>query len=258
MSAATPWLAVRAVDVRYGLLLALSQIDFHVDRGEVVGLVGDTGAGKSTLLHVIAGVLRPQAGVVVLDGRPVDLRSPNDAARAGVQIVYQNLALVEALDAATNVTLGREPVRRGPLSRLGVLDKGAMRRQAAHELGALGIDDVPVNRPVEQLSGGQRQTVALARAAHRLNTCGSGLLLLDEPTTALGFEQSERVLKLVRRLARAGVGVVIATHDLPFCVATADRVVVLDRGRTAADLAASGLDTQALVDSIGNVRARAN
>jgi simple sugar transport system ATP-binding protein len=206
---------LRSVHAHYGLLHALSGVDLRVGAGEIVGLLGDTGAGKSTLLKVIAGAQPISAGEV-------------DVA-ADVQMVYQDLALVESHDIATNLVLGREPVRR-----FGFLDKRAMRAQARRELEALGVTLEPVTRSVETLSGGQRQVVALARAAWRIGD--AGVLLLDEPTAALGYQQTRRVESLVRQLAGRGIAVIVATHNLPLCFEIADRVVVLNRGRKVADV----------------------
>src|SRR3954452_13662681 len=178
----SPALELSGIELHYGFVRALDAIDLHVDPGEVVALLGDNGAGKSTLLKVMSGAHRPSTGTILVGGRQIDFPTPRVAAEAGVQMVYQDLALVDAADIATNLTLGREPVRRGPLGWLGILDKKAMRREAARELEALGVTTAPVTRPVEMLSGGQRQVVALARSAVRVTAREHGVLLLDEPT----------------------------------------------------------------------------
>jgi ABC-type sugar transport system ATPase subunit len=247
-------LRLSGIDLHYGFVKALDGIDFAVHPGEVVALLGDNGAGKSTLLKVMSGAHRPSAGTVEVGGAPVDFHSPRDAADAGVQMVYQDLALVDAADIATNLTLGREPVRRGPLGWLGILDKKAMRREAARELEALGVTTAPVTRPVEMLSGGQRQVVALARSAVRVTSREHGVLLLDEPTAALGYAQTKQVEQLIRRMAERGTAVVVVTHNLPLCFQVADRIAVLNRGRKVADIATAQTDNDAVVGWITGAR----
>jgi ABC-type sugar transport system ATPase subunit len=231
-------LRLSGIELHYGFVKALDGIDFEVHPGEVVALLGDNGAGKSTLLKVMSGAHRPSAGTIEVGGSPVDFSSPRDAADAGVQMVYQDLALVDAADIATNLTLGREPVRRGPLGWLGVLDKKAMRREAARELEALGVTTAPVTRPVEMLSGGQRQVVALARSAVRVTSREHGVLLLDEPTAALGYAQTRMVIRLIKRLRERGMAVVLVSHNLDTVFDLADRIVVLRHGRRVAAFAA--------------------
>jgi ABC-type sugar transport system ATPase subunit len=170
-------------------------------------------------------------------------------------MVYQDLALIDAADIATNLTLGREPVRRGPLGWLGVLDKKAMRREAARELEALGVTTAPVTRPVEMLSGGQRQVVALARSAVRTSARGNGVLLLDEPTAALGYAQTRQVEDLIKRMAGRGIAVVLVTHNLPLCFKVADRIAVLNRGRKVADVATGDTDNDSVVGWITGAKA---
>ncbi len=243
----TPALDLRAIDKHYGFVKALDRIDFSVDPGEVVALVGDNGAGKSTLLKVMSGAHRPSGGSVHVGGRPQDFHSPKDAAAAGVQMVYQDLALIEAADIATNLTLGREPVRRGPLGWLGVLDKKAMKHEAERELRSLGVTTAPPGRQVEMLSGGQRQVVALARSAVRVTDHGAGVLLLDEPTAALGYAQSRQVADLIRTMAERGIAVVVVSHDLPLVFDVSDRIVVLNRGRKVADVERSEAEYDSVV-----------
>jgi ABC-type sugar transport system ATPase subunit len=205
-------------------------------------------------LKVMSGAHRPTSGSLAVGGRPVEFASPRDAAAAGVQMVYQDLALVEAADIATNLTLGREPVRRGFAGRLGVLDKKAMRATAEREIRALGVATAPVTRPVEMLSGGQRQVVALARSAVRVGDHQQGVLLLDEPTAALGYAQTRQVVSLIRTVASRGIGVVVVTHNLPVCFEVADRIVVLNRGRKVADIARDATDNEAVVGWITGAR----
>jgi simple sugar transport system ATP-binding protein len=244
------------IDVQFGAVRALSQVDFQLDEGEVVALVGDNGAGKSTLLSVMAGARRPTGGQISVDGTRHDFHGPRDAAAAGVQIVYQDLALVDAADIATNITLGREPRLPGPAGWLGLVDKKAMRRIAREQLGALEVSNVgAVTQPAEMLSGGQRQAVALARAATRLQTDNARVLLLDEPTAALGYQQSRQVERFIARTAADGVGVVIVTHDLPLCYEVASRIVVLNRGRKVADIERGAAEQDHVVGWITGSRA---
>lgn len=241
-----PGLRLNGIALNYGFVRALDAVDFEVRSGEIVAVLGDNGAGKSTLLKVMSGAHRPSEGTIDVGGKPVDFRSPRDASAAGVEMVYQDLALVDAADIATNLTLGREPVRKG-LGWLGVLDKKAMRREATRELQALGVSTAPVTRPVEMLSGGQRQVVALARSAVRATARGQGVLLLDEPTAALGYAQTRQVADLIKRMADRGIAVVVVTHNLPLCFEVADRIVVLNRGRKVADVPTSETTNDAVV-----------
>lgn len=234
-----------AVNVHYGRARALADVDLQVAEAEVVAVLGDNGAGKSTLLKVMSGAHRVTTGRIRAHGVEVEFRSPRDASAAGVQMVYQDLALVDAMDIAANLSLGREQVVRGPLRWLGVLDRRGMRKQAQAELDALGVRTAPVSRPVELLSGGQRQVIAIARAAARLGD--RGVLLLDEPTAALGHEQTGHVEDLIRALAAKGTAIVVVTHNLPLAMRVSDRVVVLNRGRKVADLATSLADKDRVV-----------
>jgi ABC-type sugar transport system ATPase subunit len=236
------------VCVHYGFLKALDDVSIKVAPGEVVALLGDNGAGKSTLLKVMSGAHRPSSGTLRVNGGTRSFRSPRDAAAAGVQMVYQDLALVDAMEISSNLTLGREPMKPGILGQLGFVDRRAMRREAQAELDALGVRTAPVTRPVEMLSGGQRQVVAIARAAARLGE--QGVLLLDEPTAALGHEQTELVESLIRKLAARGVAIVVVTHNLPLAGAVSDRTIVLNRGRKVADVPTRDTDKDRIVSWI--------
>ena len=255
MPDATASLRLTGIGLNYGFVKALDGVDFHVNPGEIVALLGDNGAGKSTLLKVMSGAHRQSEGSIEVDGRPQEFRSPRDASDAGVQMVYQDLALIDAADVATNLTLGREPVLKGPLGWLGFLDKKSMRREAAKELEALGVTTAPVSRSVEMLSGGQRQVVALARGAVRASALGKGVLLLDEPTAALGYAQTRQVEDLIKRMAQRGIAVVVVTHNLPLCFQVADRIVVLNRGRKVADVHAKDTDNDSVVGWITGSKA---
>ncbi|GIF25375.1 ABC-type sugar transport system ATPase subunit [Actinoplanes tereljensis] len=248
-------LELRNIDMHYGYVRALDGIDIAVRQGEVLGLLGDNGAGKSTLLKVMSGAHQPTSGEIRVHGAEKTFGSPADATHSGIQMVYQDLALVDAQDIATNLNLGREILRRGPLGWLGFVDHKAQRRRSTAELEKLGVRTAAVTRPVEMLSGGQRQVVALARGATRVNGEQSGILLLDEPTAALGYEQTQQVQSLIRRLADQGVACVLVTHNLPLAMSVCDRIAVLNRGRKVADIPVAETENDHLVGWITGARA---
>jgi ABC-type sugar transport system ATPase subunit len=250
-----PALELTGIEKHYGFVQALDDVDFHVGAGEVVALVGDNGAGKSTLLKVMSGAHRPTHGVVRVRGEEHEFHSPRAAADAGIQMVYQDLALVDAADIATNLTLGREPLMRGPLGWLGFLDRRAMRTEAERELRSLGVTTAPPGRVVEMLSGGQRQVVALARSAVRVADRGHGVLLLDEPTASLGYAQSRQVANLIRTMAARQVAVAVVTHNLPLAFEVAERIVVMNRGRKVADVVTAETDNESVVGWITGAKA---
>ena len=249
-----PALELTGIELHYGFVRALDQIDFHVMPGEVVGLLGDNGAGKSTLLKVMSGAHKPSHGRIQVRGVEMSFHAPSDSAAAGIQMVYQDLALVEAQDISTNLNLGREKLRPGLLGLLGFVDRKAMRKSSEAELDRLGVRTAPMTRPVEMLSGGQRQVVALARSAVRVSGESQGVLLLDEPTAALGYEQTKNVEGLIRRMADQGIAIVLVTHNLPLCEQVADRVVVLNRGRKVADVPMAETETDHVVGWITGAR----
>jgi simple sugar transport system ATP-binding protein len=254
MNYETPALQLRGIDMHYGYVRALNGIDFHVNPGEVVGLLGDNGAGKSTLLKVMSGAHRPSAGQIQVHGKDVEFHAPSDASGAGIQMVYQDLALVDAQDISINLNIGREILRKGPLGWLGFVDHKAMRKRSEAELDRLGVRTAPMTRAVEMLSGGQRQVVALARSAIRVSGESNGVLLLDEPTAALGYEQTKQVEALIRRMAGQGIAIVLVTHNLPLCHEVADRVVVLNRGNKVADVRLEETETDHIVGWITGAR----
>jgi len=241
-------LRLRGIDKHYGYVRALENVDFQVRQGEVVSLLGDNGAGKSTLLKVMSGAHRPSSGLIEVRGQAHRFNAPRDAAAAGIEMVYQDLALIDALDIATNLQLGQEKLRRFPLNLLGVLDSRAMQADSVAQLDRLGVRTAPPTRPVEMLSGGQRQVVAIARAAVRvMERDAPGVILMDEPTAALGYEQTQMVQGLIRRMADQGIAIVLVTHNLPLCFAVSDRIVVMNRGRKVADIAAAATDRDSIV-----------
>ena len=223
----SPLLELRGIEKRYGAVRALAGVDFDVRAGEVVALAGDNGAGKSTLVKVITGVGPADAGEIAFGGRPVRIATPHDAATLGVAAVYQDLALCDNLDVVANLFLGREERRGGPR---GPLDGIAMEQRAGELLASLSIGNLDdVRREVGTMSGGQRQSVAITRAL----LGDAQLVVLDEPTAALGVVQTEQVLALVRRLRDRGLGVVLVSHNLADVFAVADRIAVLRLGRNA-------------------------
>jgi simple sugar transport system ATP-binding protein len=198
----------------------------------VHAIVGDNGAGKSTLIKIISGVLAPDAGEVRLQGQPVEISGPREARALGIETVYQDLALADHLDAAANLFLGREELQPAPLSWLGFLDKREMRRRAEEELKRLKIRIPSVTQRVISLSGGQRQAIAVARAV----AWGTRIVIMDEPTAALGVRESGMVLELIGGLRSHGIAVIMISHNLPEVFAVADRITVMRLGRTIATL----------------------
>jgi simple sugar transport system ATP-binding protein len=242
-----PRLAVRDITKHYGGVQALRGVTLHVDAGEVLGLVGDNGAGKSTLAKILAGVTFPSSGQVLLDGQPVGFANPAAAREAGVTTVYQDLALAAQRDVVANFFLGREMLSGHWLGRrLGWLDTRAMAQHTVAELARLHTRIPDVKVASRDLSGGQRQALAIARAA----AWASRVLLLDEPTSALGVDQQQQVLDLVRRVSGEGIAVILISHQMPHVLAVCDRVVVLRLGKVAAILAGDKLTSENLVGYI--------
>ncbi len=238
-----PALEARGVTKHYGHVLALDGADFSAFPGEVVALIGDNGAGKSTLVKTLAGAIRPDRGEILVDGAAVQLASPLDARRHGIEAVYQDLALAPDLDAAANLHLGRE-IYLVPFLR--VLDRRAMRQRAIEAFAELGVELPDVGLPVGTLSGGQRQSVAVARAV----VYASRIIFMDEPTAALGVVQRGRVLDTIRRVRDRGVSVVLVSHNMPEVLAVADRVEVLRMGRRVATYTASQASVEDLVGAM--------
>jgi simple sugar transport system ATP-binding protein len=226
----TPILQLAGIVKRYGTVRALQDAALTVRRNEVVALVGDNGAGKSTMIKVISGVIQPDAGQITVDGSPVTFGSPLEPRRHGIETVYQDLALAPDLDPAANLFLGREVLRGGLLGRLGVLDKPRMRARADEAFTRLGVGLQDTRSQVGTMSGGQRQGIAVARAV----LWASRLVLMDEPTAALGVVQTGRVRALIESVREQGVSVLLVSHNLPFVFEVADRIEVLRLGRRVA------------------------
>jgi simple sugar transport system ATP-binding protein len=225
-----PLLEARGIEKRFGRVHALRGASFTVYPAEVVALVGDNGAGKSTLVKTLAGVHQPDAGEILFEGRPVTIHSPLEARALGIETVYQDLALAAELDPAANLFLGREVMRRGPLGRLGFLDKAEMHRRAGEAFGTLGVGLQDSTAPVATMSGGQRQGVAVSRAV----TWASKVVFMDEPTAALGVVQTRHVLDLILRVREQGLSVVLISHNMPEVFEVADRIEVLRLGERVA------------------------
>jgi ABC-type sugar transport system ATPase subunit len=237
--AAVPLLQVRGLDKHFGPVQALTAVDLDLPEGQVTALCGDNGAGKSVLTKCIAGIHQPDHGQIYWAGEPVHIRSPRDAAQLGIETVYQDLALADNLDIVQNMFLGRERLRNG------FLDENDMERAAAETLDSLRVTTVrSIRQPVASLSGGQRQSVAVAKAV----MWNSKLVIMDEPTAALGVVQTRMVLDLVKRLRDRGLAVMVISHNLIDVFDVADRIAVLYLGRMVAQDRASAFDLQSVVE----------
>jgi fructose transport system ATP-binding protein len=230
-------LVAKALVKRFGRVVGLNGADLDLRPAEVLAIIGDNGAGKSTLVKCVTGALIPDEGSIVLSGHKVEFKRPQDARDAGIETVYQTLAVAPALDVASNIFLGRERRRKGPLgSLLRMLDTSGMRRDAAEQLKTLGIGTLQnIGQAVETLSGGQRQAVAVARAA----AFGGKIIILDEPTAALGVRETNQVLRLIRDLRDQGLSVVLISHDMPQVFELADRIEIMRLGRRVATVTPS-------------------
>ena len=217
---------LEGISKSFGGVRALQDIDLGLYSNEVLALVGDNGAGKSTLVKIISGALSPDKGRIFLEGKEVSIRDPRDAALLGIQMCYQDLALVDCLDVATNIFLGREICKR-VLGWIDILSLKRMREESINHLKALGIELQNVREKVKNLSGGQRQVIAVSRAAY----WGTKLVILDEPTAALGVREAQRVNELIRNLKQRNISVIVISHNLQHVFFVADRVVVLRHGR---------------------------
>jgi D-xylose transport system ATP-binding protein len=239
----TPILELRGVSKSFGAVQALYEVDFHVASGEVMALVGDNGAGKSTLIKCIAGIYSIDSGEILFEGQPVSIHGPKDSARLGIEVVYQDLALADNLDVVQNMFLGREELT-GPLRSL---DELTMEKRANDTLATLSVTTIrSVRQVVAGLSGGQRQSVAVAKAV----MWNSKLVILDEPTAALGVAQTRQVLDLVKRLGEQGLAVVLISHNLHDIFEVADTITVLRLGQNVAEYKRTDVTQTQVVEAI--------
>jgi fructose transport system ATP-binding protein len=228
---AQPVLQARKLVITFGRVVGLDGVDLDLYPGEILAVIGDNGAGKSTLIKCLTGAYVPDSGEILMNGRPVSFRKPQDAREAGIETVYQQLAVIPALDVASNLYLAREERRRGPLgSVLRMLDKKGMERRAGQSVEDLGIQTIQnMGQAVETLSGGQRQAVAVARAA----AFGSKVVVLDEPTAALGVKESGMVLDMIKQLRDKGLSIIFISHNMPHVWEVADRIHIQRLGARA-------------------------
>jgi simple sugar transport system ATP-binding protein len=226
----TPILEARGLSRSFGSVRALDDADFDVEEGEVVALIGDNGAGKSTMVKALSGNLELDEGTVLFEGRKVSLNHPSDATRLGIEVVYQDLALAPHLDPTQNMFLGREIPASGILGWFGFMDNKEMRRQARKSFNDLGGTVRSLTSPVGNMSGGQRQQIAIARAIAWANR----VVFLDEPTAALGVVQTRNVLEAIKRVRDSGIAVVLISHSMPEVMEVADRIQVMRLGRRVA------------------------
>jgi D-xylose transport system ATP-binding protein len=246
MNGNTPVLALKGVSKSFGPVQALSDVDFEVHNGEVVALVGDNGAGKSTLVKTIAGIHTADEGTILFEGKEVRITHPTDATNLGIATVYQDLALCDNLDVVENLFLGREEIGEGPAAVTRQMDEVTMEKQAGELLGRLAVTIVDMRAEVGTLSGGQRQQTAIARSL----LGEPKVVLLDEPTAALGVRQTAQVLELIKRLREEGHGVVVISHNLADVFEVADRVFVLRLGRKAGDFSVHEASQEEVVAAI--------
>lgn len=240
MSHVGPALELKGVGKRYGAVRALDGIDLEIHYREVLGICGDNGAGKSTLVRILSGAEEPTEGRMLQQGMPIRIRSPASALARGIATTYQDLALAPRLSIAENVFMGGELII-GP-KWLGLLDRRGMREEAAEYLQRFGMGDIDMDRPVSDLSGGQRQAVALARALR----WQARIVIMDEPTAALGVAESQVVLNLIRQMRAEGVTVILISHNMEDVVAVTSRVVILKKGRKAGEIPTARVDARAL------------
>jgi fructose transport system ATP-binding protein len=229
MSAVQPILQARGLLKRYGTVVAMSGADFELYPGEILGVIGDNGAGKSTMIKALSGAVIPDHGTIELDGKPVHFRGPEDARNMGIETVYQNLALSPALSIADNMFLGRELRKPGVMGTVfRQMDRPRMEKFARDKLSELGLMTIQnIHQAVESLSGGQRQGVAVARAA----AFGSKVVILDEPTAALGVKESRRVLELIRDVRARGIPIILISHNMPHVFEVCDRIHIHRLGK---------------------------
>ena len=241
-----PLYEARNISKRYGHVVALDDASLTINAGEIVGLVGDNGAGKSTLVKCLSGAHKPTSGSILLDGVEKHWDSPHGALEAGIETLYQDSGLAPHLSVSSNVFLGRELFKPGILGRLGFLAQKEMDRRAHEQMDKVGIAVASSNRSVAQLSGGQRQAVAIGRAV----SWASKVIILDEPTNHLGARQAGEVLSVIKAAKANGLGVVFISHTLPHVLAVTDRIVVLRLGKVVRNAPTTEFDAESLLGTI--------
>ncbi|MET3805605.1 ABC-type sugar transport system ATPase subunit [Nakamurella sp. UYEF19] len=242
-----PTMVATHITKKFGAVVALADASVHISQGEVLGLVGDNGAGKSTLLKILSGAITPDSGTITLEGSEVVLRRPSDALQVGIETVYQDLALVDTMSAVQNIFLGREELSgRRALRAFNLVGDRSMRKQARQVLTELGVKVPSVNVSVKGMSGGQRQCLAIARAV----LWGRKIVILDEPTAALGVRESAQVLDLITKLRERGVGVIVVSHNMQQLMQVADRITVMRLGRSIATRTVKETSAQEIVGLI--------
>ena len=242
MADVQPIVQVKDLYKRFGGLVAVDHVSLDIHPGEVIGLLGDNGAGKSTLIKMISGAYKPDGGQILLDGQAVSFSTPLEARRRGIETIYQDLALCENLDASANIFLGRERMRH-QLGIFRVLDRPYMLRESRQVLDQLDIRIPELRHPIRQLSGGQRQAVSIARAVY----WKARLMIMDEPTAALGVPEQLKVLELIRTLRNQGVPVILISHNMQDVFAVADRAIVMRRGSKAGEVRISDTNENEVV-----------
>jgi len=242
----TPILELRNITKSYGSVRALTDVSFKAHAGEVIGLVGDNGAGKSTLIKTISGVHSPDSGQLLVDGVERHWKSPHDSMQAGIETLYQDSGLAPDLTIGSNIFLGREVPRRGLLGKMGFLDQRQMERRALDELDKVGISVPAGRKTVSELSGGQRQAVAIGRAV----MWAKHVIILDEPTNHLGARQSQEVLNVIKAAREQGLCVLFISHTLPHVLEVTDRIVVLRLGSVVRDSPTSDYTVESLLGTI--------
>lgn len=245
-----PILSIQNLVKRFGGLTAVKDVSLDVWPGEVVGLVGDNGAGKSTLIKCVSGVHHPDAGHISFEGREARFSRPIEAREAGIETIYQDLALAGNLDVSANIFLGREVKQRHLFGAVHTLDEKAMRTESDSILERLGIQIPQMGLEIEKLSGGQRQAVAIARAIY----WNARLMIMDEPTNNLGVPEQRKVMALIRTLRETGVPVILISHTLPDVFAITDRIVIMHRGRKVAEMPTAETDTTEVVEYMVGAR----
>lgn len=245
-SAVQPLLQATNIKKSYGHVQAVRGADFTVYPGEIVSLIGDNGAGKSTLVKILSGTVTPDSGTIEMGGKEIKFDGPTSARDHGIETVYQDLALAPDLDPASNLYLGREVFRKGLLGKLGFLDRKLMLDNAQLQMAQLGVKLKDISAPVADLSGGQKQSVAVARAA----MWAQEIIFMDEPTAALGVVQTQQVLELILRVKAAGISVVLISHNMPQILEVSDRVEVLRLGQRVARFNAADATVDDLVTAM--------